>query len=133
MFQRSGDRDSPLGTSSNARIDTNTNVDRSGLVSRVHTKLRGGPKIPGMEGVAIRVRKRRRRNAVELCSSFTTAPVDKSNFAMAALNKCGFETCNHPLHSLDLALTASRKFFTEDEEVKSAIFAYFQDLTKYFS
>lgn len=66
------------------------------------------------------------------------APVHKSRVAMAALYHCGFEMLNHPPYSPDLApcdyylfpklkKELRGKKFSNDEEVKSAISAYFED------
>ena len=69
-------------------------------------------------------------------------PVHKSNVAMTALHSCGLQMPNHPPYSPDLAppdylfpnmkKELRGKKFTDDEEVKSAISAYFESKDKTF-
>ena len=71
------------------------------------------------------------------------AAVHKSNVALAALHNCGFQMLYHPPYSPDLAPSDYYLFpnmkkelrgkkFTDDEEVKSAISAYFEAKDKTF-
>lgn len=71
------------------------------------------------------------------------APVHKAQVAMAAVQRMGFEILEHPPYSPDLAPSDFYLFpkmkkelrgkkFSSDEEVKSAISAYFDDKEKSF-